>query len=209
MSRVGLCDDPPSMERSIMIDSIRTIRKNIRALVRHRMTGLSIAGLVLAGISGGCAPFATFPPDSDTGLRIYPWMAPAPEVMATSLRQVHARVSPDTPLIYNLPAGMTATTWKYVENKLEPDARVMVEGDRVFLDLQRFGVRNTKAFADISVWKDGVGFLVTVTLERDNVMPFKVTNLQRFYISMSEPSPNHPVSNDDQTVSGDSAGGEK
>ena len=209
MSRVGLCGDPPSMERSIMIDSIRTIKKNIRALVRQRMAGLSIAGLVLAGITGGCAPFATYPPDSDTGLRIYPWMAPAPEVMATSLRQVHARVSPDTPLIYNLPAGMTATAWKYVENKLGPEARVMAEGDKDFLDLQRFGVRNTKAFADISVWNDGDGFLVTVTLERDNVMPFKVTNLQRFYISMSQPSPNYPVSNDDQAVPGDSAGGEK
>ena len=209
MSRVGLCDDPPSMERSIMIDSIRTIKKNIGTLVRHRMMGLSVAGLVLAGIAGGCAPFATYPPDSDTGVRIYPWMAPAPEVMATSLRQVHARVSPDTPLVYNLPAGMTATTWKYVENKLGPDTRVMVEGDRVFLDLQRFGVRNTRAFADISVWNDGVGFLVTVTLERDNVMPFKVTNLQRFYISMSEPKPNLPVSDDDQAGSEDPAGGEK
>ena len=192
-----------------MIDSIRTIKNNIRALVRHRMIGLSIAALAFAGASGGCAPYATFPPDSQTVVRLYPWMAPAPEVMATSLRQVHARVSPDTPLVYNLPAGMTATTWKYVQNRLGPDARVMVEGDKVFLDLQRFGVRNTRAFADISVWNDGVGFLVTVTLERDNVMPFKVTNLQRFYITMSEPMPNLPLSDEAEAISGDPAGGEK
>ena len=136
-------------------------------------------------------------------------MAPAPEVMATSLRQVHARVSPDTPLVYNLPSGMTATAWKYVQNKLGPDAREMVPGDKVFLDLQRFGIRNTRAFADIAVWNDGVGFLVTASLERDNVMPFKVTNLQRFYITMSEPQPNVPIQGADDTVSEDSVGGDQ
>ena len=209
MSRVGLCDDPPSMERSIMIDSIRLMKKNVCSIVRDRMTVLGVVALALAGVTGGCAPFATFPPDSHTGIKIYPWMAPAPEVMATSLRQVHARVSPDTPLVYNLPAGMTATAWKYVQNKLGPDARTMVDGDKVFLDLQRFGIRNTKAFADISVWNDGVGFLVTVSLERNNVMPFKVNNLQRFYISMSEPRPNTPIKGEDDGLSEDSAGGEK
>ena len=136
-------------------------------------------------------------------------MAPAPEVMATSLRQVHARVSPDTPLVYNLPEGMTATAWKYVQNKLGPDAREMAAGDKVFLDLQRFGIRNTKAFADISVWNDGVGFLVTVSLVRDNVMPFKVTNLQRFYITMSEPTVNVPLQASDDTASDVPVGGAK
>jgi hypothetical protein len=136
-------------------------------------------------------------------------MAPAPEVMATSLRQVHARVSPDTPLVYNLPSGMTATAWKYVQNKLGPDAREMVAGDKVFLDLQRFGIRNTRAFADISVWNDDVGFLVTASLERDNVMPFKVTNLQRFYITMSEPTVNIPLKTADDDESEDPAGGDK
>ena len=192
-----------------MIDSIRLMKKNVCSIVRDRMTVLGVVALALAGVTGGCAPFATFPPDSDTGIKIYPWMAPAPEVMATSLRQVHARVSPDTPLVYNLPAGMTATAWKYVQNKLGPDARTMVDGDKVFLDLQRFGIRNTKAFADISVWNDGVGFLVTVSLERNNVMPFKVNNLQRFYISMSEPRPNTPVKGEDDGLTEDSAGGEK
>lgn len=209
MSRVGLCDDPPSMERSIMIDSIRWMKRNLCTAVRSRLIILSTLALTLTSLSSGCAPFATFPPDSDTGIRIYPWMAPAPEVMATSLRQVHARVSPDTPLVYNLPSGMTSTAWKYVQNKLGPQARAMVDGDKVFLDLQRFGIRNTRAFADISVWNDGAGFLVTASLERNNVMPFKVTNLQRFYITMSEPRPNTPLPGEDDTQFEDSVGGDK
>jgi hypothetical protein len=191
------------MERSIMIESIRLMKNSICNGFRRRFTALSLLTLALTGLSSGCAPFATFPPDSDTGLKIYPWMAPAPEVMATSIRQTHARVSPDTPLIYNLPAGMTQTTWQYVQNKLGPDARAMVEGDKVFLDLKRFGVRNTKAFADIAVWNDDAGFLVTVSLKRNNVMPFRVTNLQRFYISMSEPMANYPVSRADEPVPSD------
>ena len=102
---------------------------------------------------------------------------------------------------------MTQTAWQYVQNKLGPDARAMVEGDKVFLDLKRFGVRNTKAFADIGVWNDGAGFLVTVSLNRDNVMPFRVMNLQRFYISMSEPVPNYPVSLDDEPIPSDDDAG--
>ena len=192
-----------------MIDSIRRMKRNLCTAVRSRLIILSTLALTLTSLSSGCAPFATFPPDSDTGIRIYPWMAPAPEVMATSLRQVHARVSPDTPLVYNLPSGMTSTAWKYVQNKLGPQARPMVDGDKVFLDLQRFGIRNTRAFADISVWNDGAGFLVTASLERNNVMPFKVTNLQRFYITMSEPRPNTPLPGEDDTQFEDSVGGDK
>ena len=192
-----------------MIDSLRWMKRNLCTAVRSRLIILSTLALTLTSLSSGCAPFATFPPDSDTGIRIYPWMAPAPEVMATSLRQVHARVSPDTPLVYNLPSGMTSTAWKYVQNKLGPQARPMVDGDKVFLDLQRFGIRNTRAFADISVWNDGAGFLVTASLERNNVMPFKVTNLQRFYITMSEPRPNTPLPGEDDTQFEDSVGGDK
>jgi hypothetical protein len=199
-----------------MIESIRLMKNNVCNGLRRRFTALGLLALAITALSSGCAPFATFPPDSNSGLKVYPWMAPAPEVMATSIRQTHARVSPDTPLIYNLPAGMTQTAWQYVQNKLGPEARPMVDGDKVFLDLKRFGVRNTKAFADIAVWNDGAGFLVTVSLQRNNVMPFKVTNLQRFYISMTEPKPNYPVSRDDEpvpsdddAVSLDQAGGSK
>lgn len=189
-----------------MIESIRLMKNIFCKAIRGRVIALGFASLTLTSLTGGCAPFATYPPDSDTGLKIYPWMAPAPEVMATSLREVHARVCPDRPLVYNLPAGMTLTAWQYVQRKLGPGARVMVEGDKSFLDLQRFGIRNTKAFADISVWDDGEGFLVTVSLERNNVMPFKVENLQRFYISMSEPRPHQPVAD---ASSDDQAGGDK
>lgn len=195
-----------------MIESIRLMKNSICNAIRCRLILMSLLTLTLTGLSSGCAPFATFPPDSDTGLNIYPWMAPAPEVMATSLRQTHARVCPDTPLVYNLPDGMTQTAWQYVQSKLGPDARRMVEGDKVFLDLQRFGIRNTKAFADISVWNDGTGFLVTVSLERVNVMPFKVMNLQRFYIHLTEPTSNYPVSDDEgaaKAVDADQAGGSK
>jgi len=192
-----------------MMDSIRLMKKNISNDIRGRVSALGVLALALAGLTGGCAPFTTYPPDSDTGLSIYPWMAPSPEVMATSLLEVHSRISSETPLVYNLPGGMTETAWTYVQNRLGPDARVMVDGDNDFLDLQRFGIRNTSAFADISVWNDGDGFLVTVTLERDNVMPFKVTNLQRFYITMTEPRANAPISDIDESVSEDEAGGEK
>ena len=77
-------------------------------------------------------------------------------------------------------------------------------------------IRSTKAFADIAVWNEDAGFLVTVSLERNNVMPFRVRNLQRFYISMSEPVANYPVSSDDESVPSadaadtvDQAGGSK
>ena len=66
-----------------------------------RAGAASMAATVMLFLAG-CAPFATFPPDG-TGPNVYPWMAPCPEVMATSLKQAHSRVAPDTPLVYNLP----------------------------------------------------------------------------------------------------------
>ena len=157
-----------------------------------RCSFLGLFALVLASLSG-CAPFATFPPDG-TGPRVYPWMAPCPEVMATSLREAHNRVAPETPLVYNLPANTSKMAWDDVQSRLGPRARRMVDGDTLVWDLERFGIRNTKAFSDIGFWNNGKAMLVTISLERQNVMPFKFSHLQRFYIAMnSMPKSNYPA----------------
>jgi len=139
-----------------------------------------------------CAPFATYPPDGE-GPRTYPWMAPGPEVMATGLMQAHARVAPDEPFNFNLPAGISRTAWNDVQSRLGPKAHPMTDGDSVVWNLERFGIRNTRAFADIGYWNDGEGILITVSMERDNVAPFKVTHIQRWYVSMEPPVSNAPA----------------
>lgn len=168
-----------------------------------RSKGLvSPARLVLLGILftlGACAPFSTYPPDDD-GPRTYPWMAPGPEVMATGLMQAHARVAPNEPLIYNLPPGVSKMAWDDVQNRLGPKAQAMTPDDKIVWNLERFGVRNTKAFADIGYWNNGKGILITVSMERDNIAPFKVTHVQRWYVSMNEPTCNNPVFNDAENV---------
>ena len=119
-------------------------------------------------------------------------------------------MSPDTPLVYNLPSGMTSTAWKYVQNKLGPEARPMVDGDKVFLDLQRFGIRNTRAFADISVWNDGAGFLVTASLERrqrDAVQGHESAALLHHHVRTA--TANTPLPGEDDTQFEDSVGGDK
>ena len=156
-----------------------------------------LATLLLAAISfiglQGCVPYATYPPDG-YGPNIYPWMPPCPEVMATSLRFAHERVAPDVPFIYNLPEGASRTAWKDVQSRLGPRARRMIEGDTVVWDLERFGIRNTKAFADILYWNDGQSILLTVSLERDNIMPFRLSHIQRFYLkAKSMPVDNYPL----------------
>ena len=151
----------------------------------------SLAALVML-VLVGCAPFATFPPDG-TGPNVYPWMAPCPEVMATSLKQAHSRVAPDSPLVYNLPANISRMAWEDVQDRLGPTARRMQDGDAVVWDLERFGIRNTRAFSDIAYWNNGKAVLVTVALERQNVMPFRFSHLKRYYISMSSmPKSNYP-----------------
>lgn len=160
-------------------------------------TSLMILGVLLA--LSACAPFSTYPPDGN-GPRTYPWMAPGPEVMATGLMQAHARVAPNEPLIFNLPHGVTKMAWDDVQDRLGPEAQAMKPGDKVVWDLERFGVRNTKAFADIGYWNNGKAILVTVSMERDNIAPFKVTHVQRWYVSMHEPVCNNPAYNVEEDV---------
>ena len=155
-------------------------------------TGASSVAAVFMLFLVGCAPFTTFPPDG-SGPNVYPWMAPCPEVMATSLKQAHSRVAPSTPLIYNLPANISRMAWEDVQNRLGPTARRMQDGDEVVWDLERFGIRNTTAFSDIAYWNNGKGVLITVSLERENVMPFRFSHLKRYYINMSSmPTSNYP-----------------
>ena len=156
-----------------------------------RLGGSSLAALVAVFLVG-CIPYATFPPDG-AGPNVYPWMAPCPEVMAKSLKEAHSRVAPGAPLIYNLPPKSSRMAWNDVQDRLGPTARRMEEGDSVVWDLERFGIRNTNAFSDIAYWNNGKAVLVTVSLERDNVMPFRFSHLKRFYISMNAmPKSNYP-----------------
>jgi hypothetical protein len=121
-------------------------------------------------------------------------MSPAPEVMATGLRAAHARVAPETPLVFNLPAGATKTAWSAVQTRLGLDARPMqIDDNAVVWNLIRYGIRNAKAFADIGYFNNGRGVLVTVSMERDNIMPYSVTHVQRWYVAMVEPVCNNPA----------------
>ena len=157
-----------------------------------RLAALLLATLALCGLPG-CAPYATYPPDG-VGPNVYPWMPPCPEVMATALRQAHDRVAPDSQFIYNLPPGASRTAWKDVQSRLGPGARRMLPGDTVVWDVERFGIRNTRAFADILYWNDGRGILLTVSLQRDNLLPFRFSHIQRFYIKAdSMPRDNYPA----------------
>lgn len=162
------------------------------------ISGRSLRGTVrlilfgaLVSILPACSSFSTYPPDGN-GPRIYPWIAPGPEVMATGLRQAHARVAPDQPLVYNLPADISQLAWNDVQTRLGPDARAMRPGDRVVWNLERYGINNTRAFAEIGYWNEGKGVLVTVSMERENIGPFRVTHVQRWYVDMSEPRCQNP-----------------
>lgn len=173
-----------------------------RVQVRARLirwVALSVLSMIPA-----CAPFSTYPPDGN-GPRTYPWMAPGPEVMASGLMQAHARIAADSPFVYNLPAGISRMAWDEVQRRLGPSARPMKEGDTVVWNLERFGIRNTRAFADVGYWKDGKGLLITVSMERENVSPFKVTHVQRWYVSMDPPVSNVPAEVDDESETSDDA----
>lgn len=161
--------------------------------IRRFSAFMSFAAVCLALIAlPGCSPFSTYPPDG-TGPRIYPWMAPAPEVMSTGLMQAHARVAPDSDLVFNLPAGISQAAWNDIQNRLGLKARPMQPGDTVVWSIERFGIRNTKAYTDIAYWNDGKAVLLTVNMERDNISPFQVTSLQRFYLQLQAPVCNNPA----------------
>ena len=160
---------------------------------RHnlRQHVLAASLLIMLPLLGACSTFSTYPPDG-TGPRTYPWMAPGPEVMATGLRQAHARVAPESPLVFNLPAGISQMAWDDVQRRIGPDARPMEPGDTVVWDLERYGISNTKAFTDIGYWNDGTAVLVTTSMERRNIEPFRVTHVQRWYVELQTPVCNNP-----------------
>lgn len=164
-------------------------RYNVRLLKGFILVFLSI---VAAPVLTGCSPFTTYPPDGK-GPLIYPWMAPGPEVMSTGLMQAHARVDPGQPLIYNLPAGISKLAWDDVQKRLGPEAQPMKPDDKIVWNLERYGIDNTRAFADIGYWNNGKAVLITVSMERENIAPFKVTHVQRWYVDMPEPDCQNPV----------------
>ena len=163
-------------------------RHNVRLLKGF----ILLLSVVAAPLLTGCSPFTTYPPDGK-GPLIYPWMAPSPEVMSTGLLQAHARVAPGQPLIYNLPAGISQLAWDDVQDRLGPDAQAMKPGDKIIWNLERYGINNTRAFADIGYWNNGKAVLITVSMERENIGAFKVTHVQRWYLDMSKPECQNPV----------------
>ena len=164
-------------------------RHSLSRRIRHAVPASLL--LFLLPLLHGCSTFSTYPPDGP-GIRTYPWIAPGPEVMATGLGQARARIDPESEFVFNLPPGISQMAWDDVQRRLGPGARPMQPGDEVVWDLERYGISNTKAFADIGYWNDGSAMLVTVSMERRNIAPFRVTHVQRWYVELQPPVCNNP-----------------
>jgi hypothetical protein len=154
---------------------------------------LALAASALLSLPlAGCASWSTFPPveGRDT---FSPGLAPAPDVMAKSLAYAHARTGRGEPLLFNLPADVSAGTWGTVEIKLRPDGGVpMKPGDREVWSIQQVRLRGNVAEVDIVYLDQGVYQLATVHLSSKPFEPFRAEYLQRWLVPVETPVANDP-----------------
>ncbi|HMN97286.1 MAG TPA: hypothetical protein PKC43_12745 [Phycisphaerales bacterium] len=166
-------------------------RRQLHRSIRRRagLAALGAAG-VLGSANVACTPRATFPPTPGTQ-SVEPWVAPIPEVMATSLRYTRTRHAPNEPMVFNLPPNVPEWIWNNVQGRLGEDARPMMPSDRVAFEVTEVRIDGARAEVDVIYPAGGDLFqLITVGLTTDPFQSWRPTFERRWRIPTSRPVSN-------------------
>lgn len=161
-----------------------------------RASTMLLASVVAAVSIGGCAVHTTFPPDNPKEY-VDPYFPPMPDVMAKAIKFAHNRLAPNTPLVWNLPAGGRYELWVRVSHDMPEGASAMTSADQDVFSIRQVRISGAKAEVDV-VYRvangSGVWALATVHLCKEG--PFQVfqpSYLQAWAIPVEAPTPNQPA----------------
>lgn len=169
----------------------RTPRSSRPTMRRALMFTGALLAMVVA--SAGCTPKSTFPPTPGTS-SVEPWVAPIPQIMATSLRYAHDRRAPKEEMVFNLPPGVPEWVWVEVQKKLTTGARPMMPEDRRAFSVVQVRIDGSKAECDVIYPAvDNLDQMITVGLTTDPFQEWRVVFERKWRIPATRPTSNWGV----------------
>lgn len=146
----------------------------------------------LAVIPSACVARSTYPPTAGRSIS-KPSVSPGPEVMAGSIKEAHRVSGGAGEVVFNLPAGLDAHTWKLVTKLLPAGARAMKQGDERVYSVQQLRIDGGRAEVDIVYPDRGVYQLMTVSFEGGSFLPWRPRFSHRWVIPATPPMANDPM----------------
>jgi hypothetical protein len=157
------------------------------------MTSIRVlAALLLAAVPAACTAVSTYPPTAGT-TKMTPSVSPGPELMAGAIKEAHRVTKGSTPIVFNLPSGLSSGTWERVAQQLPSGARAMRGGDENVYSVQQLRLSGGTAEVDVVYPDRGVYQLMTVKFEGGAVVPWRVQWAYRWVIPASIPVANDPM----------------
>ncbi len=147
---------------------------------------------LLAVIPSACVARSTYPPTAGRSIS-KPSVSPGPEVMAGSIKEAHRVSGGAGEVVFNLPAGLDANTWKLVTKLLPAGARAMKQGDERVYSVQQLRIDGGRAEVDVVYPDRGVYQLMTVSFEGGPFLAWKPRFAHRWVIPATPPMANDPM----------------
>ena len=159
----------------------------MRSKSLHTLSGLFVATLAIV-FASGCAPFATYPPDSKVGLD-NPAHEPVPTIMADAIRYVHLHHGGDHPVAINLPAGTSTRTYDKVIKRLGT-GKPQTDANEWSYFIEQIRSRGLNAEADVFFPREvGPPAMITVYL-RKQFDDYRVSHTKVWNLPIEMPAPN-------------------
>jgi len=158
------------------------------------MTTRVLAAIVLAtaALPVACTAVSTYPPTAGA-TRMTPSVAPGPELMASAIRETHRVRGEGEQIVFNLPAGLDAGTWRRVAAQLPEGSRAMRPSDDRAYSVQQLRLSGGTAEVDVAYPERGVYQLMTVKFEGGVLIPWRVQWAYRWVIPTPMPIANDPM----------------
>lgn len=159
-------------------------------------TAMLVAICVLGVYLGGCTPMATYPPIEGSFELSGPSTEPIPALMVASIRYVHDKFGGEGgDYAINLPAGTPAKVYDLVIKRLDA-GRPMQDPAEPAYHVTAVRVRGWSAEVDIfHPRRDGFYEFVTLSMQRDILPMYKVTNTRMWRTGDVPPGPNYVAAN--------------
>lgn len=151
-----------------------------------------LAAAFIAVLPTACISVSTYPPTPGAQV-VRPSVSPGPEVMASAIKEAHRTTQGANPIVFNLPAGLDASTWRRVADLLPRDSRAMRAGDANAYSIQQLRLSGAIAEVDVVYSERGVYQLMTVKLESAPMAGWRPQWCYRWVIPATAPVANDPM----------------
>lgn len=150
--------------------------------------------LAVALLAGGCAPWATYPPDEGALDLSGPRTEPVPTLMVTSIQFLHSRHSLGDEFAVNLPPGTPPQVYEWVLSRVG-GGHPMEDPDEPAYHVAKIRVRGLKAQVDVFYPVDpvdGGGYrFATISFHGDIVKGYTHEGTRVWHTGDQPPAPSY------------------